>query len=71
LELERGRFTEALAAYEAVLKREADDPWAKASALYARFVRDNDVAARAELERLAATGEPRAGQLLERLNAPA
>jgi tetratricopeptide (TPR) repeat protein len=53
LSLDLGRPDDAIAQYEWVLGKEPENPWAKPSALYAKFAKTNDKALRDELELLA------------------
>ena len=53
LSLDLGRPDDAIAQYEWVLGKEPENPWAKPSALYAKFAKTNDKALRDELEMLA------------------
>ncbi|MDJ0847584.1 MAG: tetratricopeptide repeat protein [Myxococcota bacterium] len=62
--LELRRPEDALATYDEVLGIDAEQPWARASALYLRDVLQQDASARAELEALAQQGNERAAQLL-------
>jgi tetratricopeptide (TPR) repeat protein len=65
MQLDRARWDEAIAAYDAVLARQPNDAWAKASMLFARVRRDGDASAKAELSTM--RGNARAEKLLAQL----
>ena len=70
--VDAGRLDEANREYESAIVKEADQPWATASLLYLRFLRDRDPGTRLALLRLTEGAEPnpRARALCDQLDPP-